>query len=149
SDGEVEKAMIGLDTAVPDDRLAAAGAHLAAHLVNGPLDPAALAGVPPPTDEPTCRVVSAASDALAGTAAGADEGTQVAVGGTAPMAATSAPIAPARRVLALLEQQYVVVSLPRQAIHDDRLSVAVGAEHGVALLAECSLVVAPFEIDDS
>jgi heat-inducible transcriptional repressor len=51
-----------------------------------------------------------------------------------------------RSVLTTLEQQYVVVSLLRDLI-DRGLSVAIGAEHGIGPLAECAVVVAPYEVD--
>ena len=46
----------------------------------------------------------------------------------------------------LLERQMIVVSLIRGVI-DRGLSVVIGTETGVDHLAECSLVVAPYEID--
>ena len=51
-----------------------------------------------------------------------------------------------RRVLRTLEQQYVVVGLLRDLM-DRGVSVAIGAEHGVQQLAECSIVVAPYEVE--
>ena len=48
-----------------------------------------------------------------------------------------------RQVLGLLEQQVAVVTLLRDVI-DRGLTVAIGSETGVAPLAECSLVVAPY-----
>src|SRR5205085_2837175 len=55
-----------------------------------------------------------------------------------------------RQVLTILEQQYVVVSLLREVIDIDgeqRISVSIGTELGVQPLAECSIVVAPYEIE--
>jgi heat-inducible transcriptional repressor len=51
-----------------------------------------------------------------------------------------------RRVLDILEQQFVLVTLVRDIL-DRGLSVAIGTEHGVQPLAECSIVVAPYEIE--
>jgi heat-inducible transcriptional repressor len=51
-----------------------------------------------------------------------------------------------RRVLGTLEQQYVVVGLLRDVM-DRGLSVAIGAEHGLEPLAECSVIVAPYEVE--
>ena len=51
-----------------------------------------------------------------------------------------------REVLGILEQQYVVVTLLRDVL-DRGLQVAIGTETGVEPLAECSLVVAPYEIE--
>ena len=49
-------------------------------------------------------------------------------------------------VLGILEQQYVVVSLIRDVI-DRGLHVAIGTETGMAPLAECALVVSPYEVE--
>jgi len=51
-----------------------------------------------------------------------------------------------RQVLSILEQQYVVVTLLRDVL-DRGLSVAIGTEHGLEPLAECSVVVAPYVVD--
>jgi heat-inducible transcriptional repressor len=51
-----------------------------------------------------------------------------------------------RQVLDILEQQYVIVSLVKDVL-DRGLSVAIGVEHGVQPLADCSIVVAPYEIE--
>jgi heat-inducible transcriptional repressor len=49
------------------------------------------------------------------------------------------------QVLTILEQQLLVVSLLADVI-DRGLTVAIGSETGVAPLADCSLVVSPYEI---
>ena len=51
-----------------------------------------------------------------------------------------------REVLGILEQQFVVVTLLRDVL-DRGLHVAIGTETGVAPLAECALVVAPYEVE--
>ncbi len=51
-----------------------------------------------------------------------------------------------RKVLDILEQQFVLVTLVRDIL-DRGLSVAIGAEHGVQPLADCSIVVAPYEVE--
>ena len=51
-----------------------------------------------------------------------------------------------QEVLALLEEQIVVVSLVRNVL-DRGMRVAIGNETGVEPLADCSLVVAPFAVD--
>ena len=53
-----------------------------------------------------------------------------------------------RKVLSILEEQIVVVSLIRDVL-DRGMRVAIGEETGVGSLAECSLVLAPFSIDGS
>ena len=47
-------------------------------------------------------------------------------------------------VLGILEQQFVVVGLLKQLV-DGGLAVAIGSESGLEPLAECSLVVAPYQ----
>jgi len=51
-------------------------------------------------------------------------------------------------VLSILEQQLVVVSLLAE-VTDTGVSVSIGNETGIATLAECSIVVSPYEIDGS
>ena len=62
------------------------------------------------------------------------------------MAAAFDAVDTVRSVLTILEQQLVVVTLLRDIL-DTGLSVAIGAEHGVQSLADCSIIVAPFEIE--
>lgn len=50
-------------------------------------------------------------------------------------------------VLGILEQQLVVVSLLKDLV-DEGVAVSIGSESGVARLAECSLVVAPYRLGD-
>ena len=140
SDGAVEKETLELDLDTTDDRVAAASAHLAAHLTGWPL--AEAPDVPSTGDDVTDRVVARARRALV--EAGRDEPEHVFVGGASRMAATFEAIHTVREVLSILEQQYVVVSVLQDALSHDKL-VSIGAEHGVAPLAECSVVVAPYE----
>lgn len=49
-------------------------------------------------------------------------------------------------VLTVLEKQFVVVSLLKEIV-DSGMTVAIGSETGVAPLAECSVVVAPYMSD--
>ena len=140
SDGAVEKETLELDLDSTDDRVAAASAQLAAHLTGQPLADAP--DVPSTGDDVTDRVVTRARRALV--EAGRDEPEHVFVGGASRMAATFEAIHTVREVLSILEQQYVVVSVLQDALRHDKL-VSIGAEHGVAPLAECSVVVAPYE----
>jgi heat-inducible transcriptional repressor len=65
------------------------------------------------------------------------------IGGAAEVVSNFEVMETAREVLAALEQQYVVVSLLRDVISRGE-QVAIGSEHGVEPLSECSVVVAPF-----
>jgi heat-inducible transcriptional repressor len=142
SDGSVEKHTIDLPGGVHDERVAAAGAHLAAHLSGSSRHAAPL--VPPTGDAPTDALVTRAIDALTGRPT--EDPEHVYVGGTARMAQAFDAIETVREVLGILEQQFVVVSLLRDVI-DRGLHVAIGTETGVAPLAECALVVAPYDIE--
>src|SRR5262245_28622450 len=142
SDGSVEKHTIDLPGGVHDERVAAAGAHLAAHLSGTSRH--AEPRVPPTGDSATDALVSRAIDALTGRPI--EDPEHVYVGGAARMAQAFDAIETVREVLGILEQQFVVVSLLRDVI-DRGLYVAIGTETGVAPLAECALVVAPYEIE--
>jgi heat-inducible transcriptional repressor len=142
SNGVVEKAVIEVPEGVGDERLGAATAHLSAHLIGGTL---ARLAVPAPSGDAVLDDVCRAAVAALQDAHG-DEVEQVYVGGASRMASAFEAVTTVRRVLATLEQQYVVVGLLRDVV-DRGLSVSIGTEHGVELLAECSVVVAPYEID--
>jgi heat-inducible transcriptional repressor len=59
------------------------------------------------------------------------------------MAAAFEAVDTVRQILDLLEHQYVVVTLLRDVL-DRGLHVAIGSETGLAPLADCALVVAPY-----
>ena len=141
SDGAVEKETIELDVGESEARVAAASAHLANHLVGR--TPAAAAPAPLTGDDATDRLVTRAEAAVVGS--GREEHEHVWVGGASRIPATFEAIDSVRQVLAILEQQYVVVSLLQDALRHDKL-VSIGTEHGVEPLAECSIVVAPYEV---
>jgi heat-inducible transcriptional repressor len=143
SDGTVEKHAIHRPDGVGDERLAAATAHLAAHVSDAPRS--SLPPLPATGDAMTDQVVDAVLDALTIRPAG-DAIEQVYVGGTARLAEAFDAIETVRAVLGILEQQLVVVTLVRDVL-DRGLHVAIGSETGVATLAECALVVAPYEIE--
>jgi heat-inducible transcriptional repressor len=143
SDGTVEKQPVEIGDDTPEERVAAASARLAAHVVGSSLADAP--EVPTGGDEEIDRIVARALGALAGARAGEREGEHVYVGGASRMAATFEAVDTVRRVLTMLEQQYVMVGLVRDALAHDKL-VSIGTEHGVESLSECSVVVAPYEV---
>ena len=142
ANGVVEKATVDLADDVGDERTSAATAHLSAHLLGSTLGQPPV--VPDTGDGALDDICRAAVSALHG--AHDDEAEQVYVGGAAKVAAAFDAVDSVRRVLATLEQQYVVVSL-LQDVLDRGLSVAIGAEHGLEPLSECSIIVAPFEVE--
>ncbi len=87
-----------------------------------------------------------ARTALLGLLAGHTEGGEVYVGGASRVAAAFDAVTQVSEVLRVLEQQYVVVTLLRDVI-DRGLNVAIGTETGIETLAECAVVVAPYEVN--
>src|SRR3954452_19872952 len=142
SNGSVEKLVLDVPEELGEERLGAASAHLGQHLVgHTTLD---AVEVPPTGDAAVDAVVTDAMTALRTQPDEEDE--HVFVGGVSRMALAFDAVATVRQVLSILEQQYVVVSLLRDVL-DRGLSVAIGTEHGVESLADCSIVVAPYTVE--
>ncbi len=144
SNGSVEKRSIAVADDVGDERIGAATAHLSAHLIGRSLAAGATTDVVPTGDDTTDAVTRAALDALQMTGSGEPE--HVFVGGASRMAAAFDAVETVREVLGILEQQYVVVTV-LQDVLDRGLHVAIGSETNFEPLAECSLVVAPYDVD--
>jgi heat-inducible transcriptional repressor len=140
SDGAVEKHAIELPDEIGDERLAAGTAHLSRHLTAQ--SRAWLPAVPSSGDDATDRLVEKATSVLADN--DAPEPEHVYVEGTARVAQAFDAIETVREVLGILEQQYLVVTLVRDVL-DRGLHVAIGSETGVEPLADCSLVLAPYD----
>jgi heat-inducible transcriptional repressor len=142
SNGAVEKHTLELPEGAGDERVGAASAHLSAHLTGAGRNsiPTLPATGDPVTDEICAR---AAAGLVADTGEGPD---QVFVGGQSQVARAFDAIETVREVLGVLEQQYVVVTLLRDVI-DRGLQVAIGTETGMAPLAECALIVAPYQAE--
>ncbi|GAC1589852.1 MAG: heat-inducible transcriptional repressor HrcA [Acidimicrobiales bacterium] len=144
ANGSVEKRTLEFGADIGEDRIASASAHLAAHLMGSTLHGTAELKAGPTGDAWTDEVVASALGALS---QGIDDETeQVYVGGAARMAQAFDAVQTVRRVLELLEHQLVVVSLLHDVL-DRGLSVAIGTETGLEPLAECAVVVAPYEVD--
>ncbi len=144
ANGAVEKRTLELSEDVSDAHVAAASAHLARYLAGGMMGHAV--SVPPTGDEMVDGIVRAAAESIVHPSSGGDGEPQVFVGGAARMAASFDAIGTVRRVLDILEQQYVLVTLIRDIL-DRGLSVAIGAEHGVQSLKDCSIVISPYEVE--
>lgn len=144
ANGTIDKRTIELAANASDDALARAGAKLAAHLDGRPV--ADLATVELTGDRAVDRVLRAC--AASESTSGLTDAEQVFIGGTAQIAGSFEAIETVREVLTILEQQLVVVSLLRDVL-DRGLQVAIGTETGMEPLADCSVVVAPYEIDGS
>lgn len=142
SNGVVEKRALELDHDVAPVDVAAASAHLSAHAQGTSAGDSVQ--VPKTGNEVVDALTAAAVEALAGQEEEPPE--HVFVGGAARMAAAFDAVETIRTVLASLEQQYVLVTLLSDVL-DRGLSVAIGTEHGVRSLADCSVVVAPYEVE--
>ncbi|MEX2658895.1 MAG: heat-inducible transcriptional repressor HrcA [Acidimicrobiales bacterium] len=142
ANGTVEKATVDLADDLGDDLIGAVSVHLSASLVGRTLSD--LPSPPSTGDGVLDDVCTAAVAALGKAHDGEPE--QVYVGGAANVAAAFDAVDSVRRVLATLEQQYVVVTLLKDVV-DRGLSVAIGTEHGLEPLSECSLIVAPYEVE--
>jgi heat-inducible transcriptional repressor len=142
STGGVEKHSFDLPEGLDEARLAAATVKLSEAYVGHTLErhPALLATGDGVLDALLARCVDLISD---GDQADADS---VFVGGTARMASAFDAVETVKDVLAILEQQLVVVSLLHDVL-DRGLSVAIGTETRMQPLADCSVVVAPYQID--
>ena len=143
SNGVIEKRTIEATSEIGEDRLAAASAHLSSLLVGVSLSDA----------RPAPRSGDAAVDELCRSALASltershdDEHDHVFVGGTSRMVSAFDAVESVRNVLSILEEQYVVVGLLRDLL-DRGQTVAIGAEHGLESLAECSVVVAPYQVE--
>jgi heat-inducible transcriptional repressor len=142
SNGVVEKGTVDLPEDVGDERLAGASARLSQQLVGSTLGRQ-------PTVAGTGDVVL--DDVVAAAMRSLESGHEleqapVYVGGASRMANAFDAVEVVRRVLATLEQQFVVVGLLKDVL-DRGQSVAIGTEHGFLPLAECSVIVAPYQVE--
>ncbi len=153
SDGSVDKANIELtagslgagdiDGVLGDSRLATVSARLTAHFRGSRL---VEVGILDSSNDPVTDAIAAQARAAI-LEAHSQEADEVFVGGTSQMAATFDAVDTLRQVLALLEEQYMVVALVREALQGEGLAVTIGSENGISSLAECSIVAAPYEVE--
>jgi heat-inducible transcriptional repressor len=139
SNGAVERRTVDVAAETTEVELNAASARLGSLLVGG-----TLADRPHPMpsgDAGVDRLVGEVLDQLH-----RDDPSPVFVGGASRVAAAFSAVETVRGVLSVLEEQYVVVTLFKDIV-DRGLNVAIGTETGVAPLAECSLVVAPYLVE--
>ncbi len=139
SNGVILKRTIDLAADLDAELLGDASAVLAAELIGSTAS--SLAGWRAPEGVRGGDLATAAATAL-GDAVEA-EGQHVFVDGRARIAGSFDARETIEAVLGILEQQFVVVSLLKELV-DGGLAVSIGSESGVAPLADCSLVVAPY-----
>jgi len=133
--GAIEKWTLELADEPSDGQLSAASAHLVAHLVGDTIGHHL--PVSPSEDLAVGLIVDAAVASLGRPTDDGDAHRQVFVGGASRMASAFDAVGTIRQVLDTLIKDVL----------DRGLSVAIGAEHGVQSLADCSIIVAPFEIE--
>jgi len=136
SNGVVEKRTIEAPVELTAAVVADASARMAEKLVGRTL------ADPDPADSRPDPLVDAAIVALRE----ANEGVEVFVGGASRLAAAFEAVDQVREVLGILEKHLVVVSLIDDVL-ERGMQVAIGEETGVDILAECSIVVAPYHIE--
>jgi heat-inducible transcriptional repressor len=149
ANGAVEKQQTFLRGLMPETHLSAASAHLSGQAAGRVFDANWSATMLRASDERVQAICEAAVEALRPVVA-EREGDGVFVGGAARMAGAFDAVATIRQVLTVLEEQYVVVNLLREAV-DRSQRVSIGAEHGNDLafeaLLSCSVVAAPYLVD--
>ncbi len=153
SSGSIERAPIEVTEQVGQDSIDRASRYLSQRLVGQTVKQGInVVGstkkltslVPLPDDELAAALCTAAIQGLSVSKDHASD--QVFVGGASHMAQAFDAVETVRQVLDTLEQQYLVVSL-LQDVLDRGLNVAIGHEHGLEPLADCSVVVSPYEVD--
>ena len=140
SNGVIVKRTLELDADVDPDDLAAAQQLVGDATAGESLQ--VLGSWEPPVGHRGATLATLAAAALR-EAANA-ESHQVFVDGRSHIAGSFDARETIEAVLGILEQQFVVVSLLKELV-DNGMAVSIGSESGVAPLADCSLVVAPYE----
>jgi heat-inducible transcriptional repressor len=142
SNAAVDKRIVEISEDDADEAVARVGERLNAHLTGKVLTEAE---PPPLTHDQAHDRLTAACWAVRSDMIRRDE--QVYFDGASNMARAFDAVDTVRSVLTMLEKTYVVVDLLQDALAHER-NVSIGGEHGGAL-SQCSIVVAPYEIDNS
>ena len=141
SNGAIVKRTMELDQDVTPSELSAAHALVNDRMVGSSLHaPTPKLAVP---QQAGAALAAAAVSALREAAEA--EGQHMFVDGRSRIAGSFDARETIEAVLGILEQQFVVVSLLKELV-DGGLAVSIGSESGVAPLADCSLVVAPYQV---
>jgi len=141
SNGAIEKHTLELDHELDDAVIDAATKALAPRLLGRTL--AGTTDVANHGDPKVASLLDAVARALDGNES--TDADSVFIGGASQVVSAFDAVATVGEVLHILEQQYVVVSLLSDVLNRG-LSVAIGTETGIEPLADCSLVVAPYEV---
>lgn len=147
SNGVVEKEVVKLDADVAEATLQKASAAVAGAALGEALGEIAEPG---PTDDPAADALAArAARSLRDLAAEASS-EPVFVGGASNIAAEAGDFSAldaVSRLLELLEQQFLVVSLAHSLI-DQGVTVRIGSENEQVELRECSIILAPVTVGE-
>lgn len=146
SDGAIERRPLMIAEDVPDEDLRAASNVIEQHFAERTVDgyPSFGQGSVAPSGRPEVdALVEAVRQAVEAVPVETPLAERYFVGGQSRMLEHFAAVEQVRAVLTILEQSFVVVSLLHEVLTKGQ-SVSIGSEHGLAPLAECSLVVAPF-----
>ena len=143
-DGAVEKATLELVEEVGDAAVVVATSILRERMEGVALNRVDL-GVPDGLDPHVARLVARALEAVVAIGT-RHEPEEVFIGGSSRLAASFDAVETVRSVLAILEQQLVVVDLLNDVLARG-FSVAIGEEHGYEPLASCAVIVAPISIE--
>ena len=143
SSGSIERSMIELvpGAQVDPSHLAAASAAL-----NGALVGTYLGSIPTVESTGQFEVDDLVATTLAALTPLSHQTGELYVGGAANMAGQFDAVSTVKSVLAVLEEQLLVVSLLGDLV-ERGLTVAIGTETGVAPLSQCAVVVAPYKVD--
>jgi heat-inducible transcriptional repressor len=146
SNGSVERQALQLDADADEGRVAAATAVLDSQL-HGSTWPA-LPALSATGDAAVDALAASARTALASLATG-EALEPLYVGGVSRLAAEHDAFGTsesAARLLEMLEHQVIVVSLVRELL-DAGLTVSIGSENRLDELRDCSIIVAPYQVD--
>lgn len=145
SNGVVEKQIFDVDESTTDAEIEEANAALRLHMTGETL---LSLSKPKPSGSPVIdKIVRAGLAALSAPRDHVGGPSEVYIGGTAKMADQFSAVDTVREILSILEESLVVVTLLSEVIAKGN-SVSIGTENDVKSLAECSLVVAPYQLGD-
>jgi len=142
SDGTVTKHSVLASFEATHVEVTEASRQLNALLIGTTLD--ATVQVPSRTDT-VAKLVREAVSVLHAEAPTMD-GEQVYIGGSSRVAEVFEGVETVRKVLSILEQELLVVSLVEDIL-EKGVSVAIGSEHGYEPLSSCAVIVAPVSVE--
>ncbi|HUY05673.1 MAG TPA: heat-inducible transcriptional repressor HrcA [Acidimicrobiales bacterium] len=145
SNGFVDKQVFEIDVSLPDDDFEAANTILRRHFAGQTLS--GLSAPPPSSSTGVDAIISSCVASFNQDHTQSPEQGEVYIGGAANMANQFATVDTVRQILAILEESLVVVTLLSEVVAKGN-TVSIGAENEVKSLAECSLVVSPYQVGE-